>query len=604
MCGIYLSNIPFSAKEVKHKLEKINFRGPDNTGITQKGNISLGHLRLSILDLGERSNQPFFFEHLSLVYNGEIYNFRDVKNSLIKEGYTFETTSDTEVLLKGYHAWGEKILDNINGMYAFAVYDECKEIVFIARDRLGVKPLYYSWQSGALELCSQLAPLKKDKLDHEAISIYLQTGYVPSPFSIYEGIKKLPPGQFATFNLKENKKEIFSYWDLNEVKENDISYEEAKEKLNDLIVDAVRIRLQSDVPYGSFLSGGIDSALVSSIANSIQKEKLKTFTIGFDDKKFDESQVAEKFAEIIGTDNHLIISSKEELPALLDVFFKAYDEPFSDSSAIPSLLLNKKVKPHVTVALSGDGGDESFFGYNHFLWARYVYWFFLIPFFLRRLVTLFIPFNWIGKRGTSIKNIMLMKSFNEFIESIFIGFDTLLLKNNKEWMSYYSKYLFLSKNKLQKIADLGLKLWLENDSNVKVDRASMAYSVEIRSPFLDYRVIEYARSLPTNFRYKKGIRKKILRDILTNYIPEKVFDQPKKGFSIPLADWIRGSLKEEIKSEFSSEHFNKIPNLDTKKIHRIFKLHLENKGDYSMYIWRVFVLSTWIKKNKPSYKKY
>ena len=483
MCGIYLSNIPFSAKEVKHKLEKINFRGPDNTGITQKGNISLGHLRLSILDLDERSNQPFFFEHLSLVYNGEIYNFKDVKNSLIKEGYTFETTSDTEVLLKGYHAWGEKILDSINGMYAFAVYDECKEIVFIARDRLGVKPLYYSWQSGALELCSQLAPLKKDKLDHDAISIYLQTGYVPSPFSIYEGIKKLPPGQFATFNLKENKKEIFSYWDLNEVKENDISYEEAKEKLNDLIVDAVRIRLQSDVPYGSFLSGGIDSALVSSIANSIQKEKLKTFTIGFDDKKFDESQVAKKFAKIIGTDNHLINSSKEELPALLDVFFKAYDEPFADSSAIPSLLLNKKVKPHVTVALSGDGGDESFLGYNHFLWARYVYWFFLIPFSLRRLVTLFIPFNWIGKRGTSIKNIMLMKSFNEFIESIFIGFDTLLLKNNKEWMTYYNKYLFLSKNKLQKIADLGLKLWLENDSNVKVDRASMAYSVEIRSPF-------------------------------------------------------------------------------------------------------------------------
>ena len=199
---------------------------------------------------------------------------------------------------------------------------------------------------------------------------------------------------------------------------------------------------------------------------------------------------------------------------------------------------------------------------------------------------------------------MLMKSFNEFIESIFIGFDTLLLKNNKEWMTYYNKYLFLSKNKLQKIADLGLKLWLENDSNVKVDRASMAYSVEIRSPFLDYRVIEYARSLPTSFRYKKGIRKKILRDILTNYIPEKVFDQPKKGFSIPLADWIRGSLKEEIKSEFSSEHFNKIPNLDTKKIHRIFKLHLKNKGDYSMYIWRVFVLSTWIKKNKSSYKKY
>ena len=192
MCGIfgYYGKRISSLNADLTALNLWKHRGPDNTGITQKGNISLGHLRLSILDLGERSNQPFFFEHLSLVYNGEIYNFRDVKNSLIKEGYTFETTSDTEVLLKGYHAWGEKILDRINGMFAFAVYDENKKSVFIARDRLGVKPLYYSWQNGELELCSQLAPLNKGKLDQEAISIYLQTGYIPSPFSIYDEIKK------------------------------------------------------------------------------------------------------------------------------------------------------------------------------------------------------------------------------------------------------------------------------------------------------------------------------------------------------------------------------------------------------------------------------
>ena len=294
--------------------------------------------------------------------------------------------------------------------------------------------------------------------------------------------KNLPPGQYATFNLRENKKEIHSYWDLKEVEESDISYEDAKEQLHDLIVDAVKIRLQSDVPYGSFLSGGIDSALVSSIANSIQKEKLKTFTIGFDNKEFDESQVAEQFAKIIGSDHHLIPSTQER-KLTVHSFFKAYDEPFADSSAIPSLLLNKKVKPHVTVALSGDGGDESFLGYNHFEWARKVYGLFLIPFFLRRLATYFIPFKWIGKRGPSIKNIMLMKNFNEFIESIFTGFDTLLLKDKKKWMSHYHKYLFLSKNKFQKVADLNLKLWLENDSNVKVDRASMASSVEVRSPF-------------------------------------------------------------------------------------------------------------------------
>ena len=598
MCGIYLTNIPVSAKEVEQKLDKIRFRGPDNVSVLKNENISLGHLRLSILDLDKRSNQPFIFEYLTLVYNGEIYNFKEVKNSLIQEGYSFETTSDTEVLLKGYHAWGEKILDRINGMFAFAIYNEESKTIFIARDRLGVKPLYYSWQNGELELCSQLAPLNKDKLDQEAISIYLQTGYIPSPFSIYEGIKKLPPGQYATFNLKENKKEIHSYWDLKEVEESNISYEDAKEQLHDLIVDAVKIRLQSDVPYGSFLSGGIDSALVSSIANSIQKEKLKTFTIGFDEKEFDESQDAEQFAKIIGSDHHLIRSNQEELSALLDTFFKAYDEPFADSSAIPSLLLNKKVKPHVTVVLSGDGGDESFLGYNHFEWARKVYGLFLIPFFLRRLATYFIPFKWIGKRGPSIKNIMLMKNFDEFIESIFTGFDTLLLKDKKQWMSHYHKYLFLSKNKFQKVADLNLKLWLENDSNVKVDRSSMASSVEVRSPFLDYRIIEFARKLPVKYRFVGSVRKKILRDILAQYIPEKIFDQPKKGFSIPLADWIRDSFKDEFSIYLKTDKLMQIENLDITKIQRLFELHLTKDVDYSSYLWRVYVLSKWIYLNK------
>ena len=598
MCGIYVSNIISKADKLKQKLDKISHRGPDFTGIFRKDELIFGHTRLSILDLDERSNQPFTFEYLTLVYNGEIYNFKEVKNSLIQEGYSFETTSDTEVLLKGFHAWGEKILDRINGMFAFAIYSEESKTIFIARDRLGVKPLYYSWQNGELELCSQLAPLNKGRLDQQAISIYLQTGYIPSPFSIYEGIKKLPPGQYATFNLKENKKEIHSYWDLKEVEESNISYEDAKEQLHELIVDAVKIRLQSDVPYGSFLSGGIDSALVSSIANSIQKKKLKTFTIGFDNKEFDESQVAEQFAKIIGSDHHLIPSTQEELPALLDAFFKAYDEPFADSSAIPSLLLNKKVRPHVTVALSGDGGDESFLGYNHFEWARKVYGLFLVPFFLRRLATYFIPFKWIGKRGPSIKNIMLTKNFNEFIESIFTGFDNLLLKDKKKWMSHYHKYLFLSKNKFQKVADLNLKLWLENDSNVKVDRASMASSVEVRSPFLDYRIIEFARSLPVKYRLYGSKRKRILRDILSNYIPEPVFDKPKKGFSIPLAAWIRDSFKDEFSKYLKTDKLKSIENLDIAKIQRLFELHLTTDVDYSSYLWRVYVLSKWIYLNK------
>jgi len=594
MCGIYLTNIAVSYKTVEEKLNKIRFRGPDNFGVIQKKNIWIGHLRLSILDLEERSNQPYLFQHLSLVYNGEIYNFKEVRSMLLEEGYSFETTSDTEVLLKGYHAWGERVLDRINGMFTFAIYDENNQTVFIARDRLGVKPLYYSWQNGELELCSQLAPLNSGNLNQEAISIYLQVGYIPSPFSIYEGINKLPPGQYATFDLDKNQMEIHSYWDLKEVKENKIPYEEAKEQLHSLLIDAVKIRLQSDVPYGSFLSGGIDSALVSAIANSIQKEKLKTFTIGFDDKDYDESEVAKKFASIIQSNHHLIPCNQLELPALMNTFFKAYDEPFADPSAIPSLLLNKKVKKHVTVALSGDGGDESFLGYNHFSWARKVYILFLIPLFFRRLLTYLIPFKWFGKRGTPIKNILLLINFDEFIVSIFTGFDTILLEDKKKWMKHFKKYLFLSKNKYQKIADVNLKLWLENDSNVKVDRASMAFSVEVRSPFLDYRIIEFGRSLPVNYRLKGSTTKRILRDILSEYIPEKVYNLPKKGFSMPLDDLIRGTMKKEFMDYLSEDKLKNIENLDKTKIQMFLELHLKKDFDYSSYLWRVYVLSKWI----------
>ena len=470
--------------------------------------------------------------------------------------------------------------------------------MFIARDRLGVKPLYYSWQNGKLELCSQITPLNKGNLNQEAISIYLQTGYIPSPFSIYEGINKLPSGQYAIFDLDKNQMEIHSYWDLKEIKENKIPYEEAKEQLHSLLIDAVKIRLQSDVPHGSFLSGGIDSALVSSIANTIQKEKLKTFTIGFDNKVYDESEVASEFAKIINSEHHLIPCDEEELPELLDTFFKTYDEPFADSSAIPSLLLNKKVKQHCTVALSGDGGDESFLGYNHFEWARKVYFLFLIPLFIRKIAAYFLPIKWIGKRGSSIKNILLMKNFNTFVESIFTGFDTILLKDKKEWVNHFKKYIFLSKNKFQKVADLNLKLWLENDSNVKVDRASMAFSVEVRSPFLDYRIVEFARNLPVKFRLNGKTRKKILRDILSYYIPEHVFDQPKKGFSVPLAEWIRTVLKTEFIEYLSENKLKKIDNLDTNKIQQFLDLHLTKGVDYSSYLWRVYVLSKWIHLNK------
>lgn len=597
MCGIYITNLPFSKSEIELKLKKIQFRGPDFLGVVQKENLSFGHLRLSIIDLDKRSNQPFVYKGLTIVYNGEIYNFKEVRAELITLGYEFKTTSDTEVLIIGYHEWGKEVVQKLNGMFAFAIHDKSKNIIFCSRDRIGVKPFYYYWEKGQFEICSQIQPLSKNKIvNQEAVSIYLQTGYVPSPYSIYENIFKLPPGCNLIIDLENQSKSIEKYWDLKKVKTVSWSYQEAKEKLHNLLKDAVKIRLQSDVPLGSFLSGGVDSALISAIANKLTGG-VKTFTIGFEDPKYDESKLAKKFSDIIGTDHKETICNPEDLIALVPKLFEAYGEPFADSSAIPSLLLNKTTKPDVTVVLSGDGGDESFFGYNHFEWSKIFDYFFSIPFFLRKAFSFFIPYQILGKRALAVKNIFKFKTFDNFIESVFIGFSSFLLVRDNTWLKHFDSFKSLSKDKLQKLADLNIKLWLENDSNVKVDRASMAYSVEVRSPFLDYRIIEFARALPISYRIKGRKRKRILKDILNEYIPEAIFEVPKKGFGIPLKTWIRNELRAEFIEHLNDKELKKIENLNIDLIKKYLDKHLSGEEDYSSYLWRVYVLIKWMKLN-------
>lgn len=600
MCGIYLTNIPLEKEELDIKLTWISHRGPDYKGILQQDDLSYGHTRLSIIDLDSRSNQPMIHEDYILVFNGEIYNYQAIKTELLELGETFFTKGDSEVLLIGYKRWGKDLVYKLNGMFAFSIYDKKKKEVFSARDRLGVKPLYYNWSNGVFEICSQIKPLAANKtIDQEAIEIYLQTGYVPSPWSIYKEIRKLKPGFIMTMKLDSQEIEFEQYWELQSPNETSLSYQEAKEELHELLKDAIKIRLKSDVPYGSFLSGGIDSALVSAIANKEANGNLKTFTIGFDNPEYDESKLAKTFSKIIGSSHQETICSAKDLIELLPVFFETYGEPFADSSAIPSLLLNKTTKPMVTVSLSGDGGDESFLGYNHFDWSNKLKIVLKIPYFFRRLISIIFPFQWLGKRGQGIKNILKYKNLDNFIEGIFTGFGPLLLKHkNLVWLEEFKLFKTLSDYPLQRAADLNIKLWLENDSNVKVDRASMAYGVEVRSPFLDYRVIEFARTLPVSYRFHNGKRKRILRDILNEYIPANVFDVPKKGFAIPLADWMRNELKEDIQSHLTEEFLDSIKGLNVKRVKNFMRLHFANKGDYSAYIWRVYVLSKWFKNNR------
>ncbi|MCL8535273.1 asparagine synthase (glutamine-hydrolyzing) [Chryseobacterium gallinarum] len=605
MCGIYTTNLSFNKQDIKQKLKSINFRGPDNIGMKEINGVTFGHLRLAILDLDSRSNQPYSFGKYHIVFNGEIYNFKDIQTELEEIGYEFETTSDTEVLIKGYAEWGENVLPRLNGMFAFAIYDELKNEIFCARDRLGVKPFFYYWKDGDFEICSQLRPLinKNLNVSKEAISIYLDCGYIPSPLTIFNDIYKLQPGHTLRIDLANKTKKIAKYWDLKDVQESDISYDEAKKQLHNLIIDAVKLRMQADVPLGSFLSGGIDSALVSAIAAKHSSQPLNTFTIAFENPEYDESKIAKQYADIIGSHHTETLCTPNEILAMLDDFKKAYDEPFADSSALPSLLLNKITKKYVTVALSGDGGDESFIGYWHLMLVDKFEKVSGIPFNIRRLIANFPFHKLMGTRPETIKGILNSKDENELIMKIFTSFDSLNLKANYSWIDrYYPGFKSWAKKPLQRAADLNIKLWLENDSNVKVDRASMAFSVESRSPFLDYRIIEFARTLPISYRFKDGITKKILRDILKEYIPEKVFTQPKKGFAIPLGEWIRKDLKEDILNKLNVEFLNSVPNLDITKFTKQLNLHLMNKHDYSFSIWKLYVLALWCEEFNISLK--
>lgn len=599
MCGIYFTNLPYEDQIIRDKLDSISFRGPDYTGTKKVNEFTFGHLRLSILDLDHRSNQPMSYESLTLVYNGEIYNYKHIKRELEELGYLFKTESDTEVLLIGYKHWGKAILEKINGMFAFSIYDATSNKLFSARDRIGVKPFYYYWHNGELELCSQIRPLLKNKtINEEAISIYLDTDYIPSPYTIAENVFKLPSGNYLEIDFNTNKLSITEYWNLKKVKIRDISYEAAKNELHSLLTDAVKIRLQSDVPIGSFLSGGIDSSLISSIAAKVSPTKINTFSIGFEDSKYDESKIAEQYAQIINSNHTTTICRPKDILELIPKLTEVYDEPFGDSSALPSLLLNKITKQYVTVALSGDGGDESFIGYPYFDSLIKNKFIIDIPYTIRKFLSHPSLLKIFGINSHRVKNALQTKTRNDFIENIYTRKGFLLIEKRQSWMNYYQNYKSWSNNFLQRAADLNIKLWLENNSNVKVDRASMAYSVEVRSPFLDYRVIEYARTLPMHYRYQKGRQKRILRDILKEYIPEEVFNQPKRGFAAPIGNWMRKELREEFDLSLNDEFLNRVPNLNVEKFKCLYDAHMSGKEDHRTYIWKLFVLSKWYEEFK------
>lgn len=614
MCGIYGTNKNYTTEQLNHKLERISFRGPDYTEVASFGkdnNITLGHNRLSIIDLDPRSNQPFTYNfNIHIVFNGEIYNFLKLKNQLKAKGYLFNTTSDTEVICAAYLEYGYDCLSQFNGMFAFVIYDETKNILFGARDRMGQKPFYYSYKDKQFEFSSQISSIQLHNnslsISKKAIDYYLVWSFIPDPYTIFNEIEKLHAGHYLVINLNTNTLITEQYWDIPLTENNPYvgSYDEAKTELKHLLKDAVSSRLVADVPIGVFLSGGVDSSLIASIASETSPKKVKTFSVKFNEKGFDESLYAKKVANHLKTDHHVIECNYNEGIDLVQNFSHYYDEPFADASAIPSMLLAKYTSKHVTVAVSGDGGDESFIGYHRYKWMKQVELMYKSPKAFRHLtskVLLKLPYYKLKMIGKGLE----YQTMNDLYLASITDLDFSWLNNKIENHAYLSELKYLENSKkssiIERISDFDLKAYLNWDINVKVDRATMAYSLEGRAPLLDHRIVEFSRMLPTKFKYDGNNMKRVLKDVLYDYVPQEYFNRPKAGFTMPFSDWFRKELKDMVLSELNSEGLNQIPNINTDEVKLRINQHMEGTWNRYPLIWKLLVLKQWLNNNGKGY---
>lgn len=610
MCGIYGSTISYNESQVTEKLKRTSFRGPDQMGwqfySQASKNIIFGHNRLSIIDLDPRSNQPFsFYQHIHIVFNGEIYNFKSIKETLLKKGYQFSTTSDTEVICAAYLEYGEQCVDHFNGMFAFVIYDENKQQFFGARDRLGKKPFYYYHNGEDFEFSSQISSIQlynqNLSISEKSISYYMAWGAIPDPYSIFNEVKKLLPGHTFTFNLDTGILKTKQYWDINHDTAPSFkgSYDDAKSELSAILTDAVSSRLFADVPVGVFLSGGVDSSIVTAFATKTSSTKIKTFSVKFNEEGFDESLYAQQVADYLETDHHVIECNYKEGIDLIENFSTYYDEPFADSSAIPSMLLAKYTKKQVTVALSGDGGDESFIGYPRYVSIKDAVKIHQIPYFVRKFGSSFLAMvpNY---RMKLIAKAVTYNDINQSYMSGMTGVDLSYIETDYDYMSVQQrKYLeHTNKNLLERISDFDIKTYLNWDINTKVDRATMAFSLEARAPLMDHRIVELARSLPTDYKIIGNNQKRILKDVLYDHVPKKIFDRPKAGFTMPFADWFKTDLKEYVLQELSEENLKSIPCINPSVVKKMIDQHMTGTWNRYPLIWKLLVLKQWLDQNK------
>lgn len=609
MCGItgIIGQFDINFENFNNSLKH---RGPDAGGIfeSESKKIKLGHRRLSILDLSNHANQPMISEdkRYTIVYNGEVYNFNELKNTY---NLTCNTTSDTEVILQLYIKLGHKMPSLLNGMFAFAIYDQVDQTLFIARDRIGIKPLFYYWDGANFAFSSELKAFKNINkpltINNEAIPYFLHTGYIPQPLTIYNHIYKFPTGHYISLKEINTNLNFVPFWSLNDTITQETLRDEniAKKQLDEILSNAIEKQMVSDVPIGTFLSGGIDSSIVTAIASKTATKQVKTFSIGFHEEKYNEAPYAEKVAKHLKTDHHTFMIGEKDILNLVPELLSVYDEPFGDSSAFPTMLVSKLAREQVTVTLSGDGGDELFMGYGMYDWAQRLDNNLIHSF--RK--PLYETSKLLNNRWKRAGQLLDYKNKQNIKSHIFSQEQYLFSENDLSKILINTNFSFFKFNEIASNRNLNKKeeqsFWdtehyLKDDLLVKVDRASMKYSLETRVPLLDNDLINFSLNLNANLKSKNGINKYLLKEVLYNYVPFEYFDRPKKGFSIPLQKWLLNDLQyliNDFLNDIIIEKYNIVNNKEVQKIILRFK-----KGETILYnkIWHLIILHWWLENNK------
>jgi len=595
--------------------DTLKHRGPDNGSIKITGNIALGHRRLSVIDLSEEANQPMSSQdgRFLIVFNGEIYNFLEIKQNLQDEGFRFKTNSDTEVVLASYEKWGGKAFDMFNGMFAIAIYDFELGLLILARDHFGIKPLYYYIDDNVLIFASEMKAILKYPnieltLNYQALVEYFWFENALGDKTFYKEIHEVSPGSSLRFS--NNKLSSSQYFNINTIKEINISEQEAIIKIRELFEDSVKRHLISDVPIGIFLSGGIDSSSITAFASKHYKGKLKTYSVAFDyDKENSELNLAKEVATKFGTEHHEVEVSGTDLISTIEALVYAHDEPFGDSANIPLYLLTQKLKGEVKVVLQGDGGDEFFGGYSRYKsitnlskWSKLR---FLLPLIslskTKNLKVLrFQRFiNAISQNENYLRNGLLLTMESQYTNPLRVLNDGL----NKEvkgldpfnvFQEIY-KELPSGIDKSQALFYTDVQTILKDTYFEKVDKSTMANSMEIRVPFIDKDLALFALSLPSTIKTKNGEQKYLLKKAMEGFVPHNILYGKKKGFGVPYSFWLKNSLVDYFKQQVSSPRAQKY--LNEEEVLKLFELHRNGKGNYGFLLWKTLIFAIWINKN-------